>query len=252
MLTEGAPVHGTLEGLTASGFWIGWSAGRTQASGSGCSSTISCRAKKPVSLTVPPIRRALRTRLHLVLEPVPLIPWFDFALRKSEALSNAKIHPRWRELQPAVSGRTGINSELASGFMPDRTLRLPGRDRPMPKVSMPWPNHGKASAAYAGRLASRVPFASQTACRAPDPPGPAAAWGEYGSGRKWDFPRTVVLKCVVDLTGYKRPIDIIDRTWHQIAPRVKRLFDCPPTYHLRSSAFAVLGRTCFDTGRWVS
>ena len=38
--------------------------------------------------------------------------------------------PPLAQLQPAVSGRSGINGELASGVVPHRTLRLPGRERP--------------------------------------------------------------------------------------------------------------------------
>ena len=56
------------------------------------------------------------------------------------------------------------------------TLRLPGRERPRPKVNVrwreAWPNHGKVRAASAGRLASRVPFASQTAKAPLTRPGP--------------------------------------------------------------------------------
>jgi len=46
---------------------------------------------------------------------------------------------------PAVSGpvgrqgRSGINSEASSGFMPHRTLRLPGRDRPQVPSPTPLP-----------------------------------------------------------------------------------------------------------------
>jgi hypothetical protein len=34
-------------------------------------------------------------------------------------------------------GRSGINSESSSGFMPHRTLRLPGRDRPLEWLTKP-------------------------------------------------------------------------------------------------------------------